>query len=99
MHGDNKVRINFSDNLGSFPRTNSKVPSNRNHQNINRSHFIYQVIRKWLSYREKPLLGRGLTPEEVRYVTEMARRLTVLVALQLSLDDNYRNGIRKRHEK
>jgi hypothetical protein len=58
----------------------------------------YQVIKKWLSYREKPLLGRGLTPEEVRYVTEMARRLTVLVALQPSLDDNYRNVIRKRHE-
>jgi hypothetical protein len=54
----------------------------------------YQVIKKWLSYREKPLLGRGLTPEEVRYVTEMARRLTVLVALRPSLDDNYRNVIR-----
>jgi hypothetical protein len=54
----------------------------------------YQVIKKWLSYREKPLLGRGLTSEEVRYVTEIARRLTVLVALQPSLDDNYRNVIR-----
>jgi hypothetical protein len=50
----------------------------------------YQVIKKWLSYREKPLLGRGLTPEEVRYVTEMARRLTALIALQSCLDDNYR---------
>jgi hypothetical protein len=54
----------------------------------------YQVIKKWLSYREKPLLGRGLTPEEVRYVTEMARRLAALIALQPSLDDNYRNVIR-----
>jgi hypothetical protein len=42
----------------------------------------YQIIKKWLSYREKPLLGRGLTPEEVRYVTEMARRLAALIALQ-----------------
>ncbi len=42
----------------------------------------YQVIKKWLSYREKPLLGRSLTPEEVRYVTEMARRITALIALQ-----------------
>jgi len=50
----------------------------------------YQVIKKWLSYREKPLLGRGLTPDEVRYVTEMARRITVLIALQPALDDNYR---------
>jgi hypothetical protein len=54
----------------------------------------YQVIKKWLSYREKPLLGRGLTPEEVRYVTEMARRLTAIIALQSRLDDNYRNVIR-----
>jgi hypothetical protein len=50
----------------------------------------YQVIKKWLSYREKPLLGRSLKPEEVRYVTEMARRLAALIALQTSLDANYR---------
>jgi len=49
----------------------------------------YQVIKKWLSYREKELLGRGLTPEEVRYVTEMARRLAALVALQPCLNENY----------
>jgi len=53
----------------------------------------YQVIKKWLSYREKPLLGRGLTPDEVRYVTEMARRLSALIALQTSLDVNYREVI------
>jgi hypothetical protein len=49
----------------------------------------YQVIKKWLSYREKDLLGRGLTPEEVRYVTEMARRLAALVSLHSDLDANY----------
>jgi hypothetical protein len=54
----------------------------------------YRVIKKWLSYREKPLLGRGLTPDEVRYVTEMVRRLTALIALQSCLDSNYRNAIR-----
>jgi hypothetical protein len=53
----------------------------------------YQVIKKWLSYREKPLLGRGLTPDEVRYVTEMARRLAVLVSLQAKLDENYRETV------
>jgi len=53
----------------------------------------YQVIKKWLSYREKPLLGRGLTSDEVRYVTEIARRLAALIALQPSLDENYRNVI------
>ncbi|MBI5585929.1 MAG: DNA methyltransferase, partial [Deltaproteobacteria bacterium] len=55
----------------------------------------YQVIKKWLSYREKPLLGRGLTPDEVRYVTEMARRLSALIALQASLDANYRKVTQK----
>ena len=49
----------------------------------------YQVIKKWLSYREKPLLGRGLTIAEVRYVTETARRITALLALQPELDANY----------
>jgi len=49
----------------------------------------YQVIKKWLSYREKPLLGRGLTLEEAEYVTEMARRLAALVLLQPELDANY----------
>jgi hypothetical protein len=53
----------------------------------------YQVIKKWLSYREKELLGRGLTPEEARFVTEMARRLAALIALQPSLDENYRHVI------
>ena len=49
----------------------------------------YQVIKKWLSYREKELLGRGLMPEEVRYVGEMTRRLAALIALHASLDENY----------
>ena len=52
----------------------------------------YQVIKKWLSYREKPLLGRPLTPDEVRYVTEMARRLAALLALQPALNANYRDA-------
>lgn len=55
----------------------------------------YQVIKKWLSYRVKSLLGRGLTVDEVRYVTEMARRLAALVSLHASLDENYRNIARK----
>ena len=50
----------------------------------------YQVIKKWLSYREKPLLGRGLTVSEVRYVTETARRIAALIAMQAELDENYR---------
>ena len=54
----------------------------------------YQVIKKWLSYREKPILGRGLTPDEVRYVTEMARRISALIALQPALNANYRTVIK-----
>jgi len=50
----------------------------------------YQVVKKWLSYREKALLGRGLTPEEVRYVTAMVRRIAALLALHPQLDANYR---------
>ena len=49
-----------------------------------------QVIKKWLSYREKTLLGRGLSVAAVRYVTETARRIAALLALQPALDANYR---------
>jgi hypothetical protein len=49
----------------------------------------YQVIKKWLSYREKPLLGRGLTTEEVRHVQQTARRLAAIRLLEPALDANY----------
>lgn len=49
----------------------------------------YQVIKKWLSYREQPLLGCALTSDEVREVTAMARRIAALVLLQEQLDTNY----------
>ena len=38
----------------------------------------YQVIKKWLSYREGGILGRALKPEEVREVMNMARRLAAI---------------------
>lgn len=50
----------------------------------------YQVIKKWLSYRERALLGRPITIEEARYVTEMARRIAALVLMEPELDANYR---------
>jgi len=49
----------------------------------------YQVIKKWLSYREEKLLGRPLTIDEVRYVQEMVRRIAALLLLQPALDANY----------
>jgi len=50
----------------------------------------YQVIKKWLSYREQELLGRGLRSEEAREVTAMARRLAAIVLMHPALDNNYR---------
>ena len=35
----------------------------------------YQVLKKWLSYRESDVLGRALTPEEVLYFAEVTRRV------------------------
>ncbi len=49
----------------------------------------YQVMKKWLSYREHTLLGRALTPDEVRDVTHMARRIAALLLLTPALDANY----------
>ena len=51
----------------------------------------YQVMKKWLSYREEKLLGRPLTKDEVRYVQEMARRIAAILLLEPALDANYRN--------
>ncbi len=51
------------------------------------------MIKKWLSYREYALLGRPLSAEEARYLTETARRLTVLRLLEPALDANY-NAVR-----
>ena len=49
----------------------------------------YQVIKKWLSYRERERLGRSLTPDEAREVTAMARRIAAIVLLEPALDANY----------
>jgi hypothetical protein len=52
----------------------------------------YQVLKKWLSYREQALLGRPLTVDEVGYVTQVARRIAALVLLGPDLDANYRRA-------
>jgi hypothetical protein len=51
----------------------------------------YQVMKKWLSYREKSILGRGLKPEEAREVTGIARRIAAIILLQPHLDANYQS--------
>ena len=50
----------------------------------------YQVMKKWLSYREQRVLGRALSMAEIMEVTAMARRLGALVLLQPALDANYK---------
>jgi hypothetical protein len=50
----------------------------------------YQVMKKWLSYREQALLGRPLTNDEAREVMHMARRLAALTLLEPTLDANYK---------
>ncbi len=49
----------------------------------------YQVMKKWLSYRERELLGRALTLDEVREVTSMARRIAAILLLEPALDQSY----------
>ncbi|HJX50220.1 MAG TPA: type ISP restriction/modification enzyme, partial [Candidatus Nanoarchaeia archaeon] len=49
----------------------------------------YQVIKKWLSYREKEILSRSLTPEEAHYITDMARRIASILIMQDELNENY----------
>ena len=39
----------------------------------------YQVLKKWLSYREQAILNRPLTPEEVHYFTNTARRISMIL--------------------
>ena len=52
----------------------------------------YQVIKKWLSYREEELLGRALRAHEAREAAAIARRLSAVVLLQPELDANYQNA-------
>ena len=39
----------------------------------------YQVLKKWLSYREHNILDRPLKPEEVQHVTDTARRIAAIL--------------------
>ena len=41
----------------------------------------YQVLKKWLSYRERKILDRPLRPEEVQHFTDTARRIAAMLVL------------------
>ena len=44
----------------------------------------YQVLKKWLSYREESILGRQLQPMEVQHFTDTARRIGALLMMACS---------------
>ncbi|MFL6331801.1 MAG: type ISP restriction/modification enzyme [Pyrinomonadaceae bacterium] len=54
----------------------------------------YQVVKKWLSYREREVLGRDLSAAEVNEVRDMFRRIAALLLLEPALDENYESARR-----
>lgn len=49
----------------------------------------YQVIKKWLSYREVDLLNRALTLAEANELRDTMRRITAILLASGELDANY----------
>jgi hypothetical protein len=49
----------------------------------------YQVLKKWLSYREEPLLGRPLHEDEARYFSQIVRRIAAILLMGPALDASY----------
>ena len=45
----------------------------------------YQVLKKWLSYRESGVLDRPLLPEEVQHFTNTARRIGAILLVTVGL--------------
>ena len=39
----------------------------------------YQVLKKWLSYRERAIVGRALTLDEIQYFSETGRRVATVL--------------------
>ena len=44
----------------------------------------YQVLKKWLSYRENAILGRPLHSEEILHFTDTARRIAAILGRQVA---------------
>ena len=49
----------------------------------------FQVLKKWLSYREVAILDRSLTLAEVNYFRDAARRIAAIKLIGAKLDRNY----------
>lgn len=48
----------------------------------------YQVLKKWLSYRERKVLGRSLNVDEVGHFSELARRVASILLSTLPSDSS-----------
>lgn len=49
----------------------------------------YQVLKKWLSYREEEVLRRAISKDEAREFMHIVRRIAALLLLEPALDENY----------
>ena len=49
----------------------------------------YQVLKKWLSYRERDILGRVLQAVEVQHFTDTARRIAAILLLTVTNQGRY----------
>ncbi|VXD01809.1 conserved hypothetical protein [Sphingomonas sp. T1] len=49
----------------------------------------YQVLKKWLSYREQGVLGRPLSIQEMMFLPDAARRISAILLLTPRLDASY----------
>ena len=57
----------------------------------------YQVIKKWLSYREQSITNRPLTANEVEHVMQTARRLAAILLLTPELNESYKTCAQAHH--
>ena len=46
----------------------------------------YQVLKKWLSYREQAVLGRPMQPAEIQHFCETVRRISAILMMTRSND-------------
>jgi hypothetical protein len=49
----------------------------------------YQILKKWLSYRDEEIIKRPLTKLEARQFGQIATRIAMLALLEPDLDENY----------
>ena len=48
----------------------------------------YQILKKWLSYRDLKVLGRPLKPDELQHFIDCARRIAAILAIGIQYESN-----------